>query len=133
MSDDGDAPGPTQDPLPLHPAHVVHVRVVFGETKDLFHLRAPQVVVLAPSADGQRAHLPLSDGVGLGRDGANFVKLRHASDFQTILQRHFVVQRRRQRPVHAGEVSPEVSRSVSRTDFHCVNENGITLQESADV
>lgn len=34
MTDDGDAPGAAQDLLPLHPAHVVHVRVVFGEAKD---------------------------------------------------------------------------------------------------
>lgn len=27
-------PGATQDFLPLHPAHVVHVSVVFGETKN---------------------------------------------------------------------------------------------------
>lgn len=34
MSYDRDGPGPPQDPLPLAPAHVVHVRVVFGETED---------------------------------------------------------------------------------------------------
>lgn len=34
MANDGDAPGATQDFLSLHPAHVVHVCVVFGETKD---------------------------------------------------------------------------------------------------
>ena len=32
-------------------------------------------------------------------------------------------------PVHAREVSPEVARSVSRTDFHCVDKNWITLRE----
>ena len=34
MADDRDAPGATQDPLPLAPAHVVHVGVVFREAKD---------------------------------------------------------------------------------------------------
>lgn len=34
MTDDGDAPRATQNLLPLHPTHVVHVRVVFGETED---------------------------------------------------------------------------------------------------
>lgn len=34
MADDGDAPGAPQHPLPLHPAHVVHICVVFGESKD---------------------------------------------------------------------------------------------------
>lgn len=34
MANDGDAPGATQDFLPLHPAHVVHVCVVFGEAED---------------------------------------------------------------------------------------------------
>lgn len=34
MTDDGDAPRATQNLLPLHPTHVVHVRVVFGEAED---------------------------------------------------------------------------------------------------
>lgn len=34
MTDDGDTPGPTQDFLSLHPAHVVHIGVVFGKAKD---------------------------------------------------------------------------------------------------
>lgn len=34
MTNDRDTPGATQDFLPLHPAHVVHIRVVFGEAKD---------------------------------------------------------------------------------------------------
>ena len=34
MADDRDAPGATQDPLPLAPAHVVHICVVFREAKD---------------------------------------------------------------------------------------------------
>lgn len=34
MANDGHAPGTTQDLLPLHPAHVVDVGVVFGEAKD---------------------------------------------------------------------------------------------------
>lgn len=34
MANDGDAPGTTQDFLPLHPTHVVDVGVVFGEAED---------------------------------------------------------------------------------------------------
>lgn len=34
MTDNRDTPGATQDFLPLHPAHVVHICVVFGEAKD---------------------------------------------------------------------------------------------------
>lgn len=34
VTNNGDTPGATQDFLPLHPAHVVHVRVVFGEAED---------------------------------------------------------------------------------------------------
>lgn len=34
MANDGDAPGTTQDFLPLHPPHVVDVGVMFGEAKD---------------------------------------------------------------------------------------------------
>ena len=34
VADDRDAPGATQDPLPLAAAHVVHVCVVFREAKD---------------------------------------------------------------------------------------------------
>lgn len=34
MTNNGHTPGPPQDFLPLHPAHVVHVRVVLGEAKD---------------------------------------------------------------------------------------------------
>lgn len=32
-------------------------------------------------------------------------------------------------PVHARDVSPEVARSVSRTDLHCVDKNRITLKK----
>lgn len=32
-------------------------------------------------------------------------------------------------PVHAREVTPEVTCSVSWTDFHCVDENRITLKQ----
>ena len=35
--------------------------------------------------------------------------------------------------IHAREVSPKIVSSVGRTDFHGVNENGVTLEESADV
>lgn len=31
-------------------------------------------------------------------------------------------------PVHAREVSPKVACSVSRTDFHCIDKNWITLE-----
>lgn len=34
MANDGDAPGTTQDFLPLHPTHVVDVSVMFGEAED---------------------------------------------------------------------------------------------------
>lgn len=34
VANNRDTPGATQDFLPLIPAHVVHVRVVFGEAKD---------------------------------------------------------------------------------------------------
>lgn len=34
VANDGDAPGTAQDFLPLHPAHVFDVGVVFGETED---------------------------------------------------------------------------------------------------
>lgn len=34
MANDGDAPGTTQDFLPLRPAHVVDVGIVFGEAED---------------------------------------------------------------------------------------------------
>lgn len=34
MTNHRHTPGATQDFLPLHPAHVVHVSVVFGETKN---------------------------------------------------------------------------------------------------
>ena len=32
-------------------------------------------------------------------------------------------------PIHAREVSPKIARSVCRTDFHGVNENGVTLEK----
>lgn len=34
VTNDGHTPGTPQDFLPLHPAHVVHVRVVLGEAED---------------------------------------------------------------------------------------------------
>lgn len=83
------------------------------------HFRAPQGVILAVHGDGELAYLPLPHAVGLGCDGADFVELqgeetvqqrenssllserddqkcsysRHTSDFQTVLQLDFVVQR----------------------------------------
>lgn len=35
-------------------------------------------------------------------------------------------------PVHAREVTPEVTCSVSRTDFHCIDENRITLKQTTE-
>ncbi len=35
-------------------------------------------------------------------------------------------------PVHAREVSPKVARSVSRTDFHCIDKNWITLEKKKE-
>lgn len=122
VTNNGDAPGAPQDFLPLTPGHVVHICVVFGESKDpgrfnrtghqfsdktfkshgqvnvgenetkkknqkifvcilyfekylLFHFSTPQVVFFSVHGDGERSPFPLSYGVWLGGDGADFVKL----------------------------------------------------------
>lgn len=35
-------------------------------------------------------------------------------------------------PVHAREVSPKVARSVGRGNFHCIDQNRITLKDKRE-
>lgn len=48
----------------------------------LFHFAAPQVVLFAVHGDRQGPHLPLPNGVRLGCDGSDFVKLQEDKRYQ---------------------------------------------------
>lgn len=130
MPDDGDAPGPAQEFLPCTATHVGHVSVVDREAEDPLQLSAPQYVLLPVHQDRKVLILPLFDGVGAGSDGAHLPKLCNSAVIQTVLQLQFVHPRGTQRPVHARQVSPEVSCTVSSRDLDSVDHHRVTLQES---
>lgn len=133
MPDNGDAPGPAQEFLSGTTTHVGHICVVDREAKDPLQLSAPQYVLLPVHQDREVLILPLLDGVGAGGNSAHLPKLCNSAVIQTVLQLQLVHPRSTQRPVHAWQVSPEVSGTVSSRDLDSVNHHRVTLQESRDV
>lgn len=129
MPDHWDAPGAAQEFLSGAAAHVGNVRVVGREAEDPLQLGAPQYVLLPIHQDRKMLVFPLFDGVGASSDGTHLPKLCHSAMLQTVLQLQLVHPRGTQRPVHAWQVSPEVSRPVSSRDLDSVDHHGVTLQE----
>lgn len=133
MPDHGDTPGSAQELLSGTAAHVGHVRVVNREAEDPLQLSAPQYVLLPVHQDREVLVFPLFDGVGASGDGAHLSELRNSAVVQTVLQLQLVHPGGTQRPVHAGQVSPEVSGTVGSGNLNSINHDRVTLQESRDV
>lgn len=85
MPDDGDAPGPAQEPLSGTATHVGHVCVVDREAKDPLQLSAPKYVLFPVHQHREVLILPLFDGVGAGSDGAHLPKLCNSAVILSLI------------------------------------------------